>query len=419
VFGALTLHLDSGGIVDVPGVNDSDSETRTYTIQWDENSCDLDVDSAVVDAGGDLVDWAGNYAHWTGDETNLSLPTSHNLADHGAVIVDTTLPIAVTDPDEDETRGGADSDVVEVRLDPQGRYRLMVRQDTPVYIDVLANDIEFPCLSHLSVYDFPVLPASGTIPDENPTNPMRYAPYAGYIGPDEFTYRAVDACGNISAEATVYVEVIPQLAFGDIYVTACAAASVEIDAVATDLFVPPGAPEAAEFAFEIVEGPEHGIVAGDPTEIGTTAPGISTLFIESATVKFIYAPASGFVGQDQFRVRLSDPFGGARTAVIDIEVQECPGVVESPLVIPQGALLPLIVPLSFASVYETAWDTVTLTGEDGTERPEALLATWSESLERPTLVVDTGPLALGGYELVIPFGNGEIVTLRFAVVEKP
>jgi hypothetical protein len=35
------------------------------------------------------------------------------------------------------------------------------------------------------------------------------------------------------------------------------------------------------------------------------------------------------------------------------------------------------------------------------------------------LVVDTGPLALGGYELVIPLGNGEIVTLRFAVVEKP
>jgi hypothetical protein len=94
-------------------------------------------------------------------------------------------------------------------------------------------------------------------------------------------------------------------------------------------------------------------------------------------------------------------------------------VEEAPLVIPQGALLPLIAPLGFASVYETAWDTVTLTGEDGTEHPEALLATWNESLERPTLVVDTGPLTLGGYELVIPLGNGEIVTLRFVVGEKP
>jgi hypothetical protein len=419
VFGALTLNLDSGGIVDVLGVVSSESETRTYTIQWGENSCDLDVESAVVDAGGDLVDWAGNYAHWMGGATNLSLPTGYNLADKSAIIVDTTLPIAVTDPDDDETRSGADSDIVEVRLDPQGRYRLMVRQDTPVYIDVLANDIELPCLSHLSVYDFPVLPTYGTIPDENPANPVRYAPYAGYIGPDEFTYRAVDACGNISVEATVYVEVIPQLVFADVYVTACAAASVAIDVAATDLFVPPGAPEDAEFAFEIVEGPEHGIVAGDPTEVEITEPGTSTLFIESATVKFIYAPASGFVGRDQFRVRFSDPFGGVRAAVIDIEVQACPWVEEAPLVIPQGALLPLIVPLSFASVYETAWDTVTLTGEDGAEHPEALLATWNESLERPTLVVDTGPLALGGYELVIPLGNGEIVTLRFAVVEKP
>ena len=419
VFGDLTLNFVSGGIVDVSGVDDSDSETRTYTIQWGENSCDLDVESASVEAGGDLVDWAGNYAHWTGSMTNLSLATGHNLADNSAVIVGTTLPVAVDDPNGTEERAGADSDVVEVRLDPQGRYRLMVRQDTPVYIDVLANDIEPPCLSHLSIYDFPVPPTYGTIPDENPTNPVRYAPYDGHIGPDEFTYRAIDVCGNVSEEATVYVEVIPQLVFADVYVTACAEASVGINVAATDLFISPGAPEDAEFAFEIVEGPEHGIVAGDPTEIGTTAPGISTLFIESATVKFIYAPASGFVGRDQFRVRFSDPFGGTTTAAVDIEVQVCPWVEESPPMIPQGALLPLIVPLSFASVYETAWDTVTLTGEDGTEHPEALLATWSESLGRPALVVDAGPLAPGVYELVIPLGNGETVTLRFVVGEKP
>jgi hypothetical protein len=420
VFGALTLNLDSGAIVDVLGVTSSDSETRTYAIQWGENSCDLDVESAVVDAGGGLVDWAGNRAHWTGNETSLSLPTSRNLADNGAVIVDTTLPIAVTDPNEDEMRSGGDSDIVEVRLDLQGRYRLIVRQDTPVYIDLLANDTELPCLRYLSVYDFPVLPTYGTLPDENPANPVRYAPYAGCIGPDEFTYRAVDACGNVSVEATVCVEVIPQLVFADVCVTVCAESSVAIDVAATDLFVPPGAPEDAEFAFEIVEGPEHGIVAGDPAEVETKGPGLSTLFIESATVKFIYAPASGFVGRDQFRVRVSDPFGVATTAVIDIEIQDCSWVAESPLVIPQGALLPLIVPVSFfANVYETAWDTVTLTGEDGTEHPEAVLAAWSESLGRPTLVVDTGPLTLGAYELVVPLGNGEIVTLRFAVGEKP
>jgi len=258
VFGALTLNLDSGAIVDVLGVHDSDSETRRYTILWGENSCDLDVESAVVDAGGDLVDWAGNRARWTGKETSLSLPTGLNPADNGAVIVDTRLPIAVTDPNEDETRGGADSDIVEVRLDPQGRYRLIVRQDTPVYIDVLANDIELPCLRYLSVYDFPVLPRYGTLPDENPANPVRYAPYAGCIGPDEFTYRAVDACGNVSVEATVYVEVIPQLAFADVYVTACVGALLEIAVAATDLFLPPGAPEDAEIAFEIIEGPSTG-----------------------------------------------------------------------------------------------------------------------------------------------------------------
>jgi hypothetical protein len=78
------------------------------------------------------------------------------------------------------------------------------------------------------------------------------------------------------------------------------------------------------------------------------------------------------------------------------------------------------VPVSFfANVYVTAWDTVTLTGGGGTEHPEAVLATWSESLGRPTLVVDAGPLTLGAYELAVPLGNGEVVALRFVVNEKP
>jgi hypothetical protein len=68
--------------------------------------------------------------------------------------------------------------------------------------------------------------------------------------------------------------------------------------------------------------------------VETAGAGVSTRVIESATVKLTYAPAAGFVGRDQFRVRVSDPFGMATTSVIDIEVQDCSWVVESPLVIP-------------------------------------------------------------------------------------
>jgi len=419
VWGDVTLDLDSGGAVDVLGWTDATTETRTYTVASGENSCDLDVASALVDAPGALVDWAGNFALWTGSETNLTLPTGENLADHSEIIVDTTIPIAVVDPNGDEERRGTDSDIIEARLDAQGQYRLVLRQDTPAYIDVLANDIELPCLSYLSVYDFPVLPTWGTIPDDVPANPVRYAPYAGYLGPDQFTYRAIDACGNISEPATVYVEVTPKLVLRDVYVTACAGTETTIDLTATDLFLPPGAPEDAEFAFEVIAAPEHGVLTGDLTDVESADPGISTLFMESATVRVTYTPAAGFLGRDRFGIRLTDPFGEPTAAVVDVDVQDCPWVSNQPLLVPQGLLLPIIVPTSFATVYETAWDTVILGSERGVSYPEAVTAAWSTAVARHVVTVDTAPLPLGDYRLVIPLGTGETVTLWFRVGERP
>jgi hypothetical protein len=294
-----------------------------------------------------------------------------------------------------------------------------LRQDTPAYIDVLANDIELPCLSQLSVYDFPVLPTWGTIPNDAPANPVRYAPYAGYLGPDQFTYRAIDACGNISEPATVYVEVTPKLVLRDVLVMACAGTATTIDIAATDLFLPPGAPEDAEFAFEVTQAPEHGVLTGDLTAVESADPGISTLFMESATVRVTYTPAAGFLGRDRFGVRLTDPFGEPTTAVVDIDVQDCPWVSGQPLLVPRGMLVPVIVPTSFAAVYAAAWDTVILGSERGVSYPDAVAAAWSTALARHVVTVDTARLPLGDYRLVIPLGNGETVTLWFRVGERP
>jgi len=329
-------------------------------------------------------------------------------------------------------------DDLEVRRDDFNQFRLMIRENTPTYIDVLCNDTDncsaCTCCATLWIHDIVDQPEFGTativdnVGDCHGGTSIRYAPDRGYLGPDQFTYRIIDACGNLSVKATVYLQTIREVSLADVFATACTGAVAEITVAATDLWIDPNDPSRVQFGFDIASGPEHGVLAVDLEAIQYTPPStedadgtlVPTLtFMESASVVLWYAPARGYLGRDLIRVAFRDPFGGVAIGNVDIEVQACPWVEESPLVIPQGALLPLIVPLSFASVYETAWDTVTLTGEDGTEHPEALLATWNESLERPTLVVDTGPLALGGYELVIPLGNGETVTFRFAVGEKP
>jgi len=76
------------------------------------------------------------------------------------------------------------------------------------------------------------------------------------------------------------------------------------------------------------------------------------------------------------------------------------------------------VPLTFAVVYETAWDTVTLIAEtDGTAYQGALSATWEESIGRYVLRLDTASLPPGLYQMTIPLGNGETVMLMIEVGE--
>ncbi|MCK5247728.1 hypothetical protein KAR02_12550, partial [Candidatus Bipolaricaulota bacterium] len=84
----------------------------------------------------------------------------------------------------------------------------------------------------------------------------------------------------------------------------------------------------------------------------------------------------------------------------------------------QGQLLPLIVPLTFTPIFEAGMGTVTLLGlEDGILYASAISAEWSEQVNRHILTIDTAGLPLGSYELKIPLGTGETVTLTIEVGE--
>jgi hypothetical protein len=345
-------------------------------------------------------------------------------------VYDETPPAPKDDPNGDEDRSVSDD--LEVRADDYGQHRLMVRQDTPVRIDVVYNDSDncsvCTCEKHLWIDDIVTPPGYGTATIEDaessvsdPGTVIRYAPYHGYYGRDEFTYRIVDACGNVSQEASVFIEVIAQTVMEDLYLMACVDTAVSFDVETTDLWINPDNPGEIPFVFSIFTPPMHGVVSGDLGAVTYTAHGATTEEIESATITLVYTPATGFVGRDALTLRFADPFGGSSTAVVDIAVIECagqPGEM-APFVVPQGEIFPMIVPLTFVVVYEKEWHTVTVQAIDatGTLYNEALSATWEESIGRYVLRLDTASLPLGLYQMTIPLGNGETVTLMIEVGE--
>ena len=200
----------------------------------------------------------------------------------------------------------------------------------------------------------------------------------------------------------------------DQFLTVCTNGTASFEVSVTDLLVPE-----TEFTVSIESGPFHGVVVGDLTDVTYTLPGLTTEHIETATIRLTYTPAEGFVGRDQVRVRFEDPFGGVAIAFVDIAVGQCveqAGVSVTHLI--QGRVLPLIVPLTFESVFEAGWGTVILISlNDGTLYPDLILVEWNEIVNRHILTINTEGLPLGRYELKIPLGTGEIVTLTLEVGE--
>jgi len=251
------------------------------------------------------------------------------------------------------------------------------------------------------------------------TTSIRYAPAADFSGSDQFTYRIVDACGNVSSEATVYVEVVARSGMEDLFLTTCTDASVEFDVKATDPWMDPDDPDAVAFGFSILNPPAHGVVSGDLTGIVYTAQGATTADVASATIVLTYTPAAGYEGRDRMTVQCVDPFGASSEAVIDVTVQDCTEEEEPPPVaVDQGSVLRMILPPSFRSILESAGGSVLLVSlEDGLAYPGVLSAMWDESAGQYVLEVNTEGLTPGEYRLMIPLGSGETVELTIEVGE--
>jgi hypothetical protein len=175
-------------------------------------------------------------------------------------------------------------------------------EDVPVTVDVLAND---------SDADGDTLSISGVTQPANGTaiiqgNGVLYTSYLNYYGSDSFTYTITDGHGgtdtaNISIDVTPVND--PPVANNDTYTTTQGSSLI---------IYPPG----------ILQNDID--VDGDPlTPVLITDVSNGTLAL-AQDGSFIYDPAAGFNGTDQFTYLVSDGTGNSSPVTVTIEVTSLP-----------------------------------------------------------------------------------------------
>jgi hypothetical protein len=99
----------------------------------------------------------------------------------------------------------------------------------------------------------------------------------------------------------------------DRYVTTVQNTPVAFELRAQDGDIDPSDPEAHPLRFALVEGPSHGVLIGDTTEVWYEGP-------HDALIELTYVPAAGFVGTDRVTMAVYDPFDATASGTVTIEI---------------------------------------------------------------------------------------------------
>ena len=182
--------------------------------------------------------------------------------------------------------------------------------DTPVEIDVLANDsgLEDGFGSLAVVYG----PMNGTT-QVNDNNTITYTPNNLFLGTDQFIYRLSDLDGDSDfATVTVYVleEIVTPIVAIDDEVEVAKNSTVIIDVLANDLGI-----EGKEVVVTITSNPLNGLAT------------------VNADNTIEYAPNLNFVGADVLTYQVCGQFSNCDEALVSIQVT---GEILNGLIIPEG-----------------------------------------------------------------------------------
>ncbi|MFC2079240.1 Ig-like domain-containing protein, partial [Candidatus Bipolaricaulota bacterium] len=248
--------------------NDSDPDGDVLSVDWVEQP----ENGSVVNDGGSVTYTPNPYFY--GTDTFVYAATDGNGGQAEATV--TIIVAPVNDPPEAQD-DSASTD-----------------EDTPVDIDVLANDSD-PDGDSLNIQSI-TQPSNGVV--TNNGSSISYAPDSDFNGVDTFTYTIADGNGGTSvALVTVTVAGINDdpIALDD-GTTTPEDTAVDIDVLAND-----SDPDGDPLAVESVTQPENGTVVNNGTDV-------------------TYIPAPDFNGEDAFTYTTCDDDGGKATATVYVTV---------------------------------------------------------------------------------------------------
>ncbi len=349
---------------------------------------------------------------------NTAVPVTSTETE--GLIYDVTAPVAVNDPVRFEDRSGSDN--IPVLPCDFGLYRLLIPMDTATEIDVIHNDSD-NCVSGcyqnaLEISDISQSPKHGRVRISPDRTSILYSPAPGYTGPDQFSYRVIDGCANVSEEAAVLVEVVAYPLMNDAYFLPCNETAFTFLVSAMDVSAKYAGLATAQPVFSIVTLPLHGVLRADLGDVSLLLNESADSDIVAAGISITYVPAVGFAGHDVISLRVADPLGHSDDAVLDLYLVRCtnPPTEMEPVLLAQGLTFELILPASFAAIYEAAQgDTVTLVLRASEQNYPGALSLSVDAPGRYLLSVDTSVLPAGSYLLTIPLGNGEIVQMLLEI----
>ncbi len=391
---------------------------QDYVVAAGHNSCDLE--STAVDwSVGTLTDAAGNLA------IEAMPPVGSRIAALRDIVVDTTPPVAVDDP-------GSGVDYVYVQPSYlswhewiEDRERIVVREGTPIYIDVLSNDVD-NCTAALSVIDANVpAPSYGATSlftgggdDEYPllgglcdARVVRYAPSSDYTGPDEFGYTARDCSGNTSS-AMVYLYVFAKNVLGSAVPNAFSGIpqSFELE-TRDDLLLRIAGSERFAYRFDVPAATEHGVLAWtDEDAVYDVGLGIVGLGVT-------YTSAEGYEGVDRFSWSVTDPFGQTlerNEAFLVVQPDADLAALAPALTLPPAGTGFLVVPTRSAGVVDIRIEVLGALGEVlSSLEPDAVgeAVTIDPGRGVGVLAVHAAKLPQGLVRLWIPIGDGTTCSL--------
>jgi len=343
------------------------------------------------------------------------------------VILDTIPPVAVDDPQAGFSYDLVRSDVLSSVELVDGRLRFVLREDTPIYIDVLSNDSDI-CRTglHLAEAARPSYGVAAIVDDAFRLaggcdgRYVRYAAASDYQGPDAFDYVARDCSGN-TATAHVDVYVFKKNAVADSYLAGPLGLPLQFRLeTMDDMLLRVASPGAHHYAFTFAEPPTHGVIVGDLTSVRYERAYVS--------VALTYVPAEGFTGRELLEWRVEDPFGLVQGAMLDIQIVPTADPLPFPSVVPsfrRGQSVHLCVPSSFHDV--GGIDGVRL---EEVEPPGLVVRTYAAAelrelvdaspagIDIPILTLRTERLPAGTYQLLVPTGPAEAARVRLRITEE-